>query len=95
MSHFTTIRTEIKDIDALRAAVEELGLALESKTEARGYAGNLLNQNQNGVNGEPGDAPAGDVFVHVFTITDQFKVTGVSPTVPTTFFVSHFIKSTR
>lgn len=42
MSHFTTIKTEIKDIDALRSAVQELGLALESNTEARGYAGNKL-----------------------------------------------------
>ena len=42
MSHFTTIKTEIKDIDALRSAVEELGCALESKTTARGYAGSKL-----------------------------------------------------
>ena len=42
MSHFTTIKTEIKDIDALRSAVGELGLALESRGEARGYAGNQL-----------------------------------------------------
>lgn len=43
MSHFTTIKTEIKDIEALRAAVAELGLALEANTTARGYAGNTLN----------------------------------------------------
>ena len=42
MSHFTTIKTEIKDIDALRSAVEELGLTLISNVEARGYAGNTL-----------------------------------------------------
>lgn len=42
MSHFTTIKTEIKDIDALRGAVGELGLGLESNAEARGYAGNLI-----------------------------------------------------
>ena len=42
MSHFTTIKTEIKDIDALRSAVQEMGLVLESNTEARGYAGNKL-----------------------------------------------------
>jgi len=42
VSHFTTIKTEIKDIEALRSAVQELGLALESNAEARGYAGNKL-----------------------------------------------------
>lgn len=42
MSHFTTIKTEIKDIEALRPAVEELGLALESNTTARGYAGGSI-----------------------------------------------------
>ena len=42
MSHFTTIKTEIKDIDALRSAVEELGLTLQSNIQARGYAGNTL-----------------------------------------------------
>lgn len=40
MSHFTTIRTQIKDIAALHAAVKELGLQLLEKTEARGYNGN-------------------------------------------------------
>ena len=38
MSHFTTIKTEIKDIEALRCAVTELGLSLEANAEARGYA---------------------------------------------------------
>jgi hypothetical protein len=37
MSHFTTIKTQIKDPEALRAACGELGLALLEKTQARGY----------------------------------------------------------
>ncbi len=37
MSHFTTIKTEIKDITALRGACEELGLGLIQNAEARGY----------------------------------------------------------
>lgn len=37
MSHFTEIKTQIKDIEALRLAVQELGLALLQNTEARGY----------------------------------------------------------
>src|SRR6267154_1549662 len=37
MSHFTTIKTQIKDIEALRSACNELGLALLQNTEARGY----------------------------------------------------------
>ncbi len=40
MSHWTTIKTQIRDIPALRAAVAELGLTLEQDTEARGWAGN-------------------------------------------------------
>ncbi|MEQ2009328.1 MAG: DUF1257 domain-containing protein [Limisphaerales bacterium] len=40
MSHFTTIKTQIKDIRALRAAVSELGLQLLANTEARGYISN-------------------------------------------------------
>ena len=39
MSHFTTIKTQIKDIAALRSACEELKLPLLQHTEARGYAG--------------------------------------------------------
>ena len=39
MSHFTTIKTQIKDIEALRPAVTELGLTLEADTTARGYGG--------------------------------------------------------
>ena len=37
MSHFTTIHTQIKDIEALRLACQELGLALLQNAEARGY----------------------------------------------------------
>jgi hypothetical protein len=37
MSHFTTINTQIKDIEALRSACKEMGLALLQNTEARGY----------------------------------------------------------
>ena len=37
MSHFTTIKTEIKDIEALRAACQEMGLPLLQNTDARGY----------------------------------------------------------
>jgi len=38
MSHFTTIKTQIKDIAALRSACEELKLPLHPNAEARGYA---------------------------------------------------------
>ncbi len=37
MSHFTTIKTQIKDVEALRAACQEMGLSLLQKAEARGY----------------------------------------------------------
>jgi hypothetical protein len=37
MSHFTTIKTEIKDIEALREACQEVGLPLLQNTDARGY----------------------------------------------------------
>ena len=40
MSHFTTIKTQIKDVEALRSAVSELGLQLLANTEARGYISN-------------------------------------------------------
>lgn len=40
MSHFTTIQTQIKDIEALRDACAELGLGLLQNAEARGYGGN-------------------------------------------------------
>lgn len=39
MSHFTTICTQVRDIDALRAACSELGIELLEKAQARGYAG--------------------------------------------------------
>jgi hypothetical protein len=41
MSHFTTISTQIKDIEALREACAELGLELLQSAEARGYGSNL------------------------------------------------------
>ena len=37
MSHFTEIKTQIKDIEALRQTCQELGLSLIPNTEARGY----------------------------------------------------------
>lgn len=37
MSHFTTIKTQIKDIEALRSACSELGLTMLPNTTARGY----------------------------------------------------------
>ncbi len=40
MSHFTTIKTQIKDVAALRLACQELGLPLLEKAEARGYGQN-------------------------------------------------------
>ena len=42
MSHFTTIQTQVRDLDALRAALGELGVTLHEKTSARGYANNQL-----------------------------------------------------
>jgi hypothetical protein len=41
MSHFTTIQTQIRDLDALADACRELGLELINQpSQARGYAGN-------------------------------------------------------
>jgi hypothetical protein len=40
MSHFATIQTQIKDINALRAACAELGVELIENTQARGYGSN-------------------------------------------------------
>ena len=40
MSHFTEIKTQIKDIEALRLACRELGLPLLQNTQARGYSDN-------------------------------------------------------
>lgn len=37
MSHFTTITTQIKDVEALRSAVAEMGLTLIPNAEARGF----------------------------------------------------------
>jgi hypothetical protein len=41
MSHFTSIQTQIKDIEALRAACGELGLTVLANARARGFGGNL------------------------------------------------------
>jgi len=38
MSHFTTIKTQIRDLDALHDACSELGLILLQNAEARGYS---------------------------------------------------------
>ena len=38
MSHFTTIKTQIKVIDALRSACQEMGFTLVQDGIARGYA---------------------------------------------------------
>ena len=40
MSHFATIQTEIRDIQALRAACQELGVLLLNDADARGYGSN-------------------------------------------------------
>ena len=40
MSHFTTIQTQIRDIDALRDACAELGLELLPDADARGFSQN-------------------------------------------------------
>jgi hypothetical protein len=40
MSHWTTIQTQIRDIDALRAACAELNLAVLENAQARGYSAN-------------------------------------------------------
>ena len=37
MSHFTTIETQVRDIDALQSACEELGLQVQENASARGY----------------------------------------------------------
>ena len=39
MSHFTTIQTQIRDIDALLCACVELGVRLQPDSICRGYAG--------------------------------------------------------
>jgi hypothetical protein len=40
MSHWTTIQTQIRDIEALRSACAELGLDVLEQTQARGYGAN-------------------------------------------------------
>src|SRR5688500_6158846 len=42
MSHFTTIKTQIKDIQALHSACVEMGLALLPNAQARGYNENKI-----------------------------------------------------
>lgn len=42
MSHFTTINTQIKDINALHLACAELGLTVTANAEARGYLNNKI-----------------------------------------------------
>ena len=42
MSHFTTIKTQIKDIEALKTACAELGLTVLANAEARGYYQNTI-----------------------------------------------------
>lgn len=39
MSHFVTIQTRIRDLDALSDACAELGLSLAANADCRGYAG--------------------------------------------------------
>ena len=39
MSHFTTIQTRIRDLDALADACTDLGVRLVTNTDARGFAG--------------------------------------------------------
>jgi hypothetical protein len=39
MSHFTTIQTQIRDLDALRDACGELGLGFTANAKCCGYAG--------------------------------------------------------
>ena len=40
MSHFTTIQTQVRDLDALADACRELGVELIRQGTARGYSGN-------------------------------------------------------
>ena len=46
MSHFTKIETEIRDLEALRAACKELGLELAENAVARGYATHKIHGQQ-------------------------------------------------
>lgn len=40
MSHFTDIETQIRDIEALKAACAEMGLTVQDNATARGYGSN-------------------------------------------------------
>ena len=42
MSHFTEVKTQIRDIAALKAACAELGLEVLQDAEARGYSSNRI-----------------------------------------------------
>ena len=42
MSHFTTIKTQIKDMEALRSACKEMGLTVLQNANARGFADQKL-----------------------------------------------------
>lgn len=42
MSHFTTIKTQIKDVEALRSACQEMGFPLLQDAQARGYYENKI-----------------------------------------------------
>ncbi len=42
MSHFTTIKTQIKDIEALKSACAEMGLTVLQNAQARGYYTNKI-----------------------------------------------------
>ena len=42
MSHFTTIKTQIKDVAALKSALQEMGVPLLQNTAARGYMNNEI-----------------------------------------------------
>jgi hypothetical protein len=42
VSHFTTINTQVKDIEALRAACKEIGLELVQNATARWFASQTL-----------------------------------------------------
>lgn len=42
MSHWTSIKTQISDAEALRSACKEMGLSLEGAGEARGYYENRI-----------------------------------------------------
>jgi hypothetical protein len=42
MSHFTTIETQVRDVQALESACAEMSLAVEENAVARGYGSNTL-----------------------------------------------------